>query len=76
METQRPEGTIYQPAVPVRKDNSGLAPEHRIFAWVALVAGVIALVWWMARSPDVDRGIGNAADTEQRDRTVNTGNNR
>jgi hypothetical protein len=49
---------------PVTKDAMGLTSGQRTFAWVALAAGVLALVFAMMRNPD--NGQGYDASTDNR----------
>ena len=44
----------------------GLTPTQRSVAWIALFAGIIALLWWMLRTPDM----ANPADDTRMEQNV------
>ena len=57
---------------PEAKDTMGLTSGQRTFAWVALAAGVLALVFALMRNPDNDQGY-DASTGDRRNSTMNDG---
>jgi hypothetical protein len=51
-DTNRPPSYADLKRNPEERDSMGLTPGQRTFAWVALVAGIIALMITMMRTPD------------------------
>lgn len=58
---------------PAGKDSFGLTPGQRTFAWVALAAGVLALVIGMMRSTDNATGYDTSSDNRQNTSTSESG---
>lgn len=50
---------------PDLKDSMGLTSQQRMFAWVALIAGAIALIWGLMRDPGTTSVQVGPAATEQ-----------
>lgn len=73
MDAPRKEVPLYTAVLPTPKDSMGLTAEQRMYAWIALGAGIVALIWGLMRPPDND---GMSSDAEQRDRARSTTNNR
>lgn len=72
METPRNEGYISTASNPMMKDDVGLSGNQRMLAWVALAAGVIALIWGLTRVPDTNNRYGTNNGTGQLDPATNT----
>lgn len=74
MDTPRNESYTTSASNTEVKDNMGLTANQRLLAWVALAAGVIALVWGMMRDPNATNGYNTSSGTEQRDAAANRSN--
>ena len=74
MNTPRNDGYTSTASNPDAKDNMGLTANQRMMAWVALGAGLLALIWGLMRDPDTTNKYDTASETEQRDPAASKAN--
>ena len=73
MDAPRKEAPLYTAVLPNPRDILGLTAEQRLYAWISLVAGIVALIWFLVRTPDNE---GMSSAEEQQERASRTANNR